>query len=425
MKKLLTIFLMIALLSIHTCAAPKKVSLEINGKSKSLTTANVLVNYEVLKSEFSPYISGGRTFVPIRELTEGLGATVTWNNDEKTAHIELGSTVVVLKINNAGVVVNGKKLDLDENAIPRMATYLEKGKETKTMVPLRFLSETFGFQVSWDNKTKTATIHGSVAVAISDDVKKTEEKMVEPILKKAASIDTTKDNEDKEMKAESLNSSTDSENEKSATESMKEKKERVITKTITAEGPVTVVLDAGHGGKDSGALAKDGKTTEAELNLAVTTSLARKLRSEGIEVIETRTTDEFIALKKRAQIAEDANAEIFVSIHFNSASSQKASGIEVLYAPENKVEIKEAEQIHLAKCILQEVLKETGSSSRGVKARPDLVVLRRTSMPAALVELGFLSNDKDLSNILDPVYFESLVEGVNKGIQKYIDEYVK
>ena len=403
MKKILgNLLLMIILFTTIPVLGNGNIPLRINGVNQSLAVANVLVNNYTLQSTFSPYISGGRTFVPIRELTEGLGAKVQWKNETKSALIQMDGKNIELKIDSPVVLVNGKTQNLNKNAIPRLALY-KSSNQTKTMVPLRFLSEALGFDVSWDQETKTAKINGKKAVGLSPT----------PVVQ---SETLTKVDEKNQVKKEE---------QVIATLEEKTVEPRVIFKKVKAQGPITIVLDAGHGGKDSGAIALDQKTTEKELNLMVTTALAPKLRALGYEVIETRTKDEYIALTKRAEIAEKEKAEIFISIHFNSSSSDKPSGIEVLYAPEEDVEIKKEEQIHLAKCILDSVLKETGAKSRGVKARPNLVVLRKTSMPAALAELGFLSNPKELDTILSPGYIDKLVNGIVKGVQNYVANYVE
>lgn len=401
MKKFFKIFLVFVFLFINTNvhAAGNTVPVRINGKNQNLTAANVLVNNQKLQSSFTPYVSGSRTFVPIRELTEGLGATVDWNNSAKSAKITLNEKEVTLKIDSKAVYVNGSKKILHDKAVPRMATYRSQGNETKTMVPLRFLSEAFGFEVGWDNKTKTASVNGTQAISLTGENKVGSNP--QSAVKNQVTTPTVRKSE------------------------TNPKTERAVTEKVKADGPVTVVLDAGHGGHDSGAIGADGKSKESELNLMVTRALAPKLRAQGYEVIETRSTDQFVKLRERANIAERANAEIFVSIHFNASDSSKASGIEVLYAPESQVEIKEEEQIHLAQCILDEVIKATGAKSRGVKARKDLAVLRLTSMPAALAELGFITNDDELDKILSNDYFNRLVDGVYNGIVKYVDNYVE
>ena len=101
-----------------------------------------------------------------------------------------------------------------------------------------------------------------------------------------------------------------------------------------------------------------------------------------------------------------------------------ASGIEVLYAPEDKVKLKEHEQIHLAKALHEELEKATGSKMRSIKKRPDLAVLKWTEMPAALCELGFLSSPEDMELICQDDYLNRLATGICNGIEKYVNNYV-
>lgn len=188
---------------------------------------------------------------------------------------------------------------------------------------------------------------------------------------------------------------------------------------------ITIVVDPGHGGKDSGAVAED-KTTEKSLTLRLAPRVASLLRQRGYNVIMTRTTDEFIALSKRAEIANENNAEIFVSIHFNSASSPSAYGIEVLYASENDVDRKKdaGDQTRLAREVLNSVLKETGANNRGIKNRPELAVLRKTNMTACLVEGGFVSNPDELDKIKSDSYLDKLAVGIVNGIENYNRKYM-
>ncbi len=188
---------------------------------------------------------------------------------------------------------------------------------------------------------------------------------------------------------------------------------------------VTIVLDAGHGGKDSGAVAED-KTTEKSLTLRLAPRVESLLRQRGYNVIMTRTTDEFIALSERAAIANRNNADIFVSIHFNSAGSASPYGIEVLYASENDVELKKnaGDQTLLAREVLNAVLKETGANNRGIRNRPELAVLRRTKMTACLIEGGFMSNPDELEKIKSDSYLDKLATGIVNGIENYNRKYM-
>lgn len=147
-------------------------SVKIDKKDVKVLDANVLVNGSPIKSDFSPYVTSGRTFVPVRELTEGLGAEVNWDGDNMTVEIKFGEKTIVLKINSDVTYVDGKKNIVDKDQIPKLALYNSPRVETKTMIPLRFVSETLGYNVSWDEKTSTALI--TTGENISSTVIKTE-----------------------------------------------------------------------------------------------------------------------------------------------------------------------------------------------------------------------------------------------------------
>lgn len=147
-------------------------SVKIDKKDIKVLDANVLVNGSPIKSDFSPYVTSGRTFVPVRELTEGLGAEVNWDGDNMTVEIKFGEKTIVLKINSDVTYVDGKKNVVDKDQIPKLALYNSPRIETKTMIPLRFVSETLGYNVSWDEKTSTALI--TTGENISSTVIKTE-----------------------------------------------------------------------------------------------------------------------------------------------------------------------------------------------------------------------------------------------------------
>ncbi|VFB16400.1 Sporulation-specific N-acetylmuramoyl-L-alanine amidase [Urinicoccus massiliensis] len=399
MKKIVGLLLCFILFSQNIYANPTFVL--IQNKKTSVDPVKVEVNGNTLQSAFQPFAYGNRTLVPIREITESMGANVAWNNQNKTAQISLGDNKVVLQINSRAVYINGKKKLIDKSSIPVFATY-PKENETKTMVPLRFLSEALSFNVDWNQEKQQASISNVKTVSVintkdvsEDGGKKTADK----------AVDLTKKPDDK---------NTD------------QGEKREIAKKVKATGPVTVVIDAGHGGKDSGAISPiDPSVKEKDLTLKVTGILKDLLRAKNYEVIETRTRDEYIGLAQRAEIANSNQAEIFVSIHFNSSTSGIASGIEVLYAPEDRVKIKKHEQIHLAKALNDELKKATGSSMRTMKKRPDLAVLRLTEMPAALCELGFVSSPTDLENITQDSYIEKLAQGVANGIERYVNNYVE
>ena len=96
-----------------------------------------------------------------------------------------------------------------------------------------------------------------------------------------------------------------------------------------------------------------------------------------------------------------------------------------MYASEKNVIIKTAEQKHFAKCLLNSLIDITGSSSRGIKNRPDLIVLNKTKNVSALAELGFLSNSSDMDSIMNDEYLDLLAQGLFNGIQDYVNNYVE
>jgi N-acetylmuramoyl-L-alanine amidase len=154
---------------------------------------------------------------------------------------------------------------------------------------------------------------------------------------------------------------------------------------------ITVVLDPGHGGKDSGATGHSG-LKEKDVNLSVALHLANLLRAQGFNVILTRRDDQYIALAERVAIAEKAGADLFMSIHANASLNNKsASGTETYYYPNKE---SSPQSFFLASLAQQEVSAALNLPSIGVK-KGSLHVLRETRMPAALVELAFLSNAVD------------------------------
>lgn len=175
---------------------------------------------------------------------------------------------------------------------------------------------------------------------------------------------------------------------------------------------VKVVVDAGHGGTDPGAVANSKK--EKDIVLSVSKKVNNKLKALGFQTIMTRTTDVYVTLSNRYSIANNNNADIFVSVHANSGAGS-ASGIETLYK-NNKT---------LADNIQSGVINRTGGKSRGLKYRTDLAVLNGTKMPSALVEVGFISNQSESVKIANDSYQDKLAVGIVDGISKFTDNNIK
>lgn len=394
-------------LSSYAMAQGSNVQIRVRGARKNVATANVEVNGFNLASDYAPYVDRNRTFVPIRELTELMGADVKWDQGTKSVRIKLRDQDVKLKINSSVVYVNNKKMQMDKASIPRLTEYVRQNGDCKTMVPLRFLSENLGFDVEWNNAKRVASISNGIVQAPKEEAK--------PIEKPASQA--------KEVPEKSKPAPV--EKPKDATEENRAAAELPHRAEKPKSGKATVVIDAGHGGKDSGAVGVDG-TREKELALDTAKRVESLLTQQGYQVIMTRSRDEYIQLAERAKVANNAKADIFLSIHFNSAGSDKAKGIEVLYASENNVSRKKeaGDQRRLANEVLKCILKETGLNNRGIKNRPELAVLRLTDMNAALVEGGFMSNPDEMDTIKTDAYLDKLARGIVNGIVNFDQKYL-
>ena len=149
----------------------------------------------------------------------------------------------------------------------------------------------------------------------------------------------------------------------------------------------SIMLDAGHGGRDPGAVYNGRQ--EKDDTLALTLAVGEILQNNGIDVEYTRTTDVYETPLEKAMEANNAGVDFFVSIHRNSFPvDNEVSGVETLVYDLSGLKYQVAQDIN-------EQLESVGFVDLGVKARPGLVVLRRTEMPAVLVEAGFINSDTD------------------------------
>ena len=190
----------------------------------------------------------------------------------------------------------------------------------------------------------------------------------------------------------------------------------------------SIFLDPGHGGSDSGAVS--GGVREKDLTLSVYNKVSSKLASLGYTVLTSRNVDKDVDLVDRADQANKANADMLLSIHFNAGGRGIARGIETYYyqatadrVPKiNKENHNNPERLErsrkLANKVQQNLLYQTGANDRGVK-RASFTVLRETSIPSILVELGFIDNPEERNKIKTNEYQERLANGIVDGIVEY------
>ncbi len=175
--------------------------------------------------------------------------------------------------------------------------------------------------------------------------------------------------------------------------------------------PYSIMLDAGHGGANPGAVYEGRR--EKDDALALVLAIGPILESNGIDVLYTRTTDVYQTPLEKAQLANEAGVDFFVSIHRNSFPEDNVvSGVESLVYDLSGIKYEMAQNINAQ-------LETVGFVNLGVKARPNLIVLRRTKMPSVLVEAGFINSNTD--NQLFDANFDAIARAIADGIIETID----
>jgi len=204
---------------------------------------------------------------------------------------------------------------------------------------------------------------------------------------------------------------------------------------LSSRKPRTVVLDPGHGGKDSGAVGQR-KVYEKLAVLNIAKQVKAHLEAKKIQVRMTRTSDTYPTLPQRTDYAAKVGADLFVSIHADSAGSPAAHGVETFamtasgcdstnfYGKGGDKSTGRGNQYDAANAVLafsiqSNLVKTSKRSDRGLR-RARFAVLKNAPCPAALVECGFISNPEEEALMIDPNYREAVARGISNGIIGYI-----
>jgi N-acetylmuramoyl-L-alanine amidase len=182
----------------------------------------------------------------------------------------------------------------------------------------------------------------------------------------------------------------------------------------------TVAVDAGHGGIDCG--TGTDELQEKDVNLDVALKLGAKLSKAGIRVIYTRVKDEYVGLNKRAGIANNSEADLFLSVHCNGMENDTScSGSETLYK-DKKSEVGKINSKRFAEIIQSELPGALGTRDNGIIYRKRLAVLVLAKMPAVIAEIGYISNPMDREKLSSEDYKEKAAEALFKGAVKALNE---
>lgn len=410
-----------------------------------------------LSSGTSAELISNKVMIPIRVVSEKLGYSVSWEQKTKTVTIIQDKKVIKMVVGQKTAMVDGSEISLDTAPIIKQGT---------TLVPIRFVAEAMGMKVSWNNQTKSVYIvsqnsgsdltqvngisfsDSKLMIATSGGATPSAFAMTSPnrvvvdipnaefssLFEGTQALDLTKSTAGQiivdgypgvEKVRYSLFSDSPStvrvvvDLSKAMTYKLSTTSTGLITVTFNTRGEdttptptvkKTVVIDAGHGDQDPGTIGVTGKK-EKDFNLSLALKIEQLLKKEsGIKVIMTRNDDKFLKLSERVSLANNAKADLFLAIHANSGPAA-ATGSETYY---NRANSKT-----LANTVHKYLVQAAGLKDRGVKTG-NFAVIRDTTMPAILLEVGFLSNKNDEAALFNETFQNRVAEGVVKGMKEYL-----
>lgn len=329
-----------------------------------------------------PVIIGERTLIPVRAFFEAMGATVDWNEENKVVTIENDGLTVELAIDSSVTKVDGIEKMLE---VPAMIIDHDEDGTGSTMVPLRFVSEGLGREVSWEESTRTANVTVVGVIPEEEPENIPDIQIAEPFMTAYGMLNRLNDK----------------------------------------AGEKLIVIDIGHGGRDSGAVAHEDmpdELYEKDVNLEVGLRLKDLLEQAGARVLFTRESDLNMGLYERPALANNWGADLFVSLHNNSSDQSGPKGTEVYYYSkvnglgQSEKQLYGIASFDVATRVQQEMVSILGTNDRGVSESQYLAILNKSSMPAIVIEGSFMSNSEDLERIRTQEYKAKYAYAVAKGL---------
>lgn len=294
-------------------------------------------------------------------------------------------------------------------------------QNNRTLVPLRVLSEIFGAKVHWEESGKVTVYHndniivlnkGSEYISVNGKTTKTETKVIEKEDYMMVPLKFFSDYLDVEVEWHENTRIVNMVIEDEQIVKRAEEVSRSYNRKSVYAG-YTVVLDPGHGGSDNGAYY--GGIAEKTINLKIAKKVKEILEKYDIKVYMTRTNDVTTSLATRTSLANSINADLYISIHSNAIANSSIKGTEILYKQNSLVQ-DDVSNKTLAQNLSNSVSEYAGTYKRGLINRTNLYVLNRTTMPAALVEVGYMTNTSDLKNLKNENFRNKAAEGIADGI---------
>ncbi|WP_418038296.1 MULTISPECIES: N-acetylmuramoyl-L-alanine amidase [Paenibacillus] len=394
----------------------KSVLVQKGSRSIAMTAGKdtATVNGRPVELESPPLVKQGTTLVPLRFVGEGMGLEVGWDNGTKTVSLRTAppvaeqdeedeanttpSTSLKAELQSIRFSSNRLMITTSGEVKPKLSTL---GAPDRIIVdmPETTFSESFiqGQDITSDGSGTIVVTDSAVVSKVRYAMFSHSPSTVRIVFDLKQSATANWSLGDNHVLLVDLTAS----NEESASQPA----------LPTDDGKKIVIIDPGHGGRQSGAVSISGKY-EKDFNLAVGLKVQALLQKhEDIQTVITRQDDTELSLQQRVEMAELNQADLFISIHGNKFTTPVPNGIETLYS---RIESKT-----LADMLHTHIMPVAGLKDRGVKMA-SLHVTRETSMPAVLLELGFMSNPTDEALMLTADYQDRCAEAIVDGIIEFL-----
>ena len=394
------------------------------------------INDKAVSMDCAPLIVDDRTMVPIRFVSENLGYTVNWDGTAKKVTINAPNIIPEPDMGYEIISVSVKENSGDNQVL----IALSEGAKAKVMTlkePFRICLDFEGAKMNMsDGKRNYSNGYiNQVRWALHDDytrivIECPSEHPYKITGDGTTAIVVTVGNGSSQPAPE-VDANPPVEQPPATDDNTQESEQIQPVQPVVLTN--IVVIDAGHGGKDVGAVGKDAEgnmlideagnplLTEKDLNLYISRKIRDYLVADGVKVVMTREDDSFEGselenLLARANLANNVDASLFVSVHNNSAVSPNANGTEVCYTPQSSGAYGITSK-GFAENILGPLVEASGLTNRGLSSRPNLAVLKYTKMPAVLIECGFVTNEGDRAVLMDTAKLDAMAKAVSEGIK--------
>jgi N-acetylmuramoyl-L-alanine amidase len=345
---------------------------------------SLLLDGVPVESDTPPVIIRERTMIPARALFERMGAVVLWNEETRQVSVSTTSAGVILTIDAFEYAIDG---NIHVTDVPPLII------DERTMIPVRVVAESVGCDIKWDDLTRTVAVTSRVSELPPENT---------------ADYAAAGSEETPAANAISRGGIPGRDGDFSA-----------LPQLSPEFAGFSVVIDAGHGGIDSGALGEENGQTvlfEKDVNLDVALRLNAYLSNAGFSVHMLRSGDVTVDRYDRPQIANGLGAQLFISIHNNSSKKPDVSGTSTYYYNKEWAAGYPLDSETLAAYVQKSVSAYVGLPDMGIHDGPEYIVLNRTQMPAIIVEGAFLSNASDRALMTTDAYRDAYAFGVAAGL---------